>query len=156
MTIRFVRISALLKSRRFCLAGSDCTYSEVKGVSMLRGGRYAYSYHVPGVTSLIIGLKRLAPQQGGRSENKAPQLADCASTADLTTFHKKVSGFLRAGVFVGGPILYTETKQRAIVLTVGRYRVTPIGCLIPGTWYKTAGRPGGVSGYPRAWYRSVS
>ena len=24
----------------------------------------------------------------------------------------------------------------------------------PGTWY--TGRPGGVSGYPRAWYRSVS
>ena len=23
-------------------------------------------------------------------------------------------------------------------------------------WYRIAGRPGGVSGYPRAWYRSVS
>ena len=23
-------------------------------------------------------------------------------------------------------------------------------------WYSVSGRPGGVSGYPRAWYRSVS
>ena len=26
----------------------------------------------------------------------------------------------------------------------------------PGTWYTEFGRPGGVSGYPRAWYRLVS